>query len=175
MSDCIAKGESEEACGPICETYLAGGGEGDEKGGEGDEKGGEGDEKGGGGGGAGEAAMEQCVADCIAKGESEEVCVGACESYLGASEGGEKGGDEGGEKGGDEGGDEADDEGGDEADDEGDEKGDDEGDEKGGGEGDLSYEECVEGCVEKGEPESVCEEACEGFTGTTRKPAITRR
>ena len=80
ISDCVAKGETEEACGPICEAYLSGAGGGDKGDEEAEEKGGETEIVG----------LEQCVEDCVAKGETEEACLPICEEYVGAGEGGDK-------------------------------------------------------------------------------------
>ena len=127
IDDCVAKGETEEDCGPLCEAYLSG------------EFGQGGKEEGGGEGEGGKESsgnFNQCLSDCLASGETEEVCTAQCE---GAGSGGEDGKDEG----------------------EGDEKGGGGGNSEVG-----TLEECIEGCIAKGTTQGECEAVCAELTGT---------
>jgi hypothetical protein len=122
-------------------------------------KGGGGGGKDGGGGGKDGVGLtlEECIEQCIEKGESLEVCEPTCEEYVGAGGGGmasdtcyedciDKGAspDECLEACGDD----------DESDDG------DEGNE--GNEGDDEYEACYESCMDAGKGADACEEYCSG-------------
>lgn len=96
IEECVAKGETEEACGPICEEYLGATGEGDcfedclKKGGteaECEAACGPSDD-----GGGPDDPGASCYDACIEKGYSEEECAESCDGDGDPSDGSDKGG-----------------------------------------------------------------------------------